>query len=140
MFIFRAIITPIASAPLVLSLFFQQRKLKKQYKSEYPDEIRAKPKDLSPTKVWKVLKTFWFKLDIGGLIILTAGMSCLLLPLSTPKPGWHGAAVITPISQSSSSSLPNMITLTHHSSRPPHPHCLPLLRNQPPPCTLPPSL
>ena len=87
-----AIVLPIAFLPLVLTLFLNIRK--------------AARLQLLPRSQWQgrsVLggfKSLWYELDIMGLLILSAAISLILLPLTlaaTAKSHWHNASIIAMI-------------------------------------------
>lgn len=70
-----AIVLPVCFAPLALSLFLNMRK--------------AAKKGLLPPRPWnkgeslpRVALTLWHDLDVGGLLLLSAAIACLLLPLT----------------------------------------------------------
>jgi MFS family permease len=69
-----AIVLPVAFIPLAVSLFLNQRK--------------AARRGILPPAPWKVqgygpfFKSLWFDMDIGGLTLLTAGFSLILIPLT----------------------------------------------------------
>lgn len=84
-----AIVLPVAFLPLALALFLNMRKAAKL--------------GLLPFSLWQDqsfvggAKNLWFELDIIGLLLLSAGTSLLLIPLtlaSKAKHGWHNASII----------------------------------------------
>ena len=84
-----AIVLPIAFLPLALSLILNGRKAAKL--NVLPPGPRFQG------GVWKSLVALWHDLDAFGLMLLSAGVSLLLLPLTlaqTAKGGWHNASMI----------------------------------------------
>ncbi|MCJ1223370.1 hypothetical protein MMC12_000010 [Toensbergia leucococca] len=87
-----AIVLPVAFMPLGLALLLSVRKA-------------AKLKLLPPSP-WKGqsvlggLKSLWYELDVMGLLLLSAAISLILIPLTlaaTAKSGWHNASIIAMI-------------------------------------------
>ena len=87
-----AIVLPVAFSPLGLALFLNFRKAKRQH--------------LLPVSPWKGttfvggLKYIWYELDVMGLLLLSAAISLILIPLTlaaTAKQGWHNASIIAMI-------------------------------------------
>ncbi|MCJ1422296.1 hypothetical protein MMC29_000176 [Sticta canariensis] len=83
------IVLPVAFLPLALTLLLNMRKAAKLC--------------LLPVSPWKGqtivggAKTLWYELDILGLLLLSAAISLILLPLtlaSKAKDGWHNASII----------------------------------------------
>lgn len=83
------IVLPVAFLPLALALFLNRRK--------------AARLGLLPPSVWKgqratsVLKGLWYELDVMGLLLLSAAISLILIPLTlaaTAKGGWHNPSII----------------------------------------------
>lgn len=83
------IVLPVAFLPLALTLLLNMRKAAKL--------------GLLPVSPWKGqtivggAKTLWYELDIMGLLLLSAAISLILLPLtlaSKAKDGWHNASII----------------------------------------------
>lgn len=87
-----AIILPVAYIPLCVSLgmsSFKARKLGLMPKSVY-----------SGRSPWQVLKALWFDLDFFGLILLSAALCLILLPLilaATASHGWRNPSIIAMI-------------------------------------------
>lgn len=90
----RAIVTPILSLPLLASLWINQR--------------RASKAGLLPEYPWKsegyskFLKTLWTELDVIGVLLLVAGFSLLLVPLtlvSNSVGKWKNPSIITAIGE-----------------------------------------
>lgn len=87
-----AIVLPVAFSPLALALFLNFRKAKRQH--------------LLPASPWEGttfaggLKYIWYELDVMGLLLLSAAISLILIPLTlaaTAKQGWHNASIIAMI-------------------------------------------
>lgn len=83
------IVLPTAFLPLALSLFFNIRKAAKLH--------------LLPPSSWKgrpllaSARSIWYELDVMGLLLLSAAISLILIPLTlaaTAKGGWHNASII----------------------------------------------
>ena len=83
------IVLPVAFLPLALSLFLNIRKAAKL--------------NLLPASPWKGqnllggLKSLWYSLDIMGLLLLSAAISLILIPLTlaaTAKSHWHNASIL----------------------------------------------
>ena len=83
------IVLPTAFLPLALSLLLNTRK--------------AANLHLLPPPSWKgrhftgVVASIWFELDVMGLLLLSAAVSLILIPLTlaaTAKSGWHNASII----------------------------------------------
>jgi MFS family permease len=84
-----AIALPIASLPLLISLWFNQRKAKKMG--------LLKKSQFEGMSVLQILKSLWFELDFFGLLLLTAAISLILIPLtlaSRAKGGWANGSII----------------------------------------------
>ena len=83
------IILPAAFLPLALSLFLNMRKA-----------ARLQMLPPSPWRGVTVLDGFrnlWYGLDVMGLLLLSAAISLILIPLTlaaTAKSGWHNASII----------------------------------------------
>lgn len=84
------IILPIAFLPLGCALYFNQRK--------------AEALNILPERPWKgrcfseSFRVTWYQLDLLGLILLSAGVVLLLVPLTvanTIENGWHSTSVIS---------------------------------------------
>ncbi|MCJ1466730.1 hypothetical protein MMC07_005350 [Pseudocyphellaria aurata] len=83
------IVLPVAFLPLALTLFWNLRKAVKG--------------GLLPVSPWKGrtfisgTKIFWYELDVAGLLLLSAAISLILLPLTlaqNAKDKWHNASMI----------------------------------------------
>lgn len=83
------IVLPTAFLPLALSLVFNSRK--------------AARMNLLPPSSWKgrspagIATSTWYELDVMGLLLLSAAISLILIPLTlaaTAKGGWHNASII----------------------------------------------
>ena len=84
-----AIVLPVAFLPLALSLILNGRKAAKL--NILPPGSRLNG------SIWKSLVSLWYDLDVGGLLLLSAGISLLLLPLTLAqraKGGWHNGSMI----------------------------------------------
>ena len=86
------IVLPVAFLPLASALLLNLRKASKM--------------DLLPPSPWKnsnvvgVAKDLWYELDIMGLLLLSAAISLILIPLTlaaTAKGHWHNASIIAMI-------------------------------------------
>ena len=84
-----AIIVPVTFLPLSLALFINQRKASKL--------------DLNPPSPFKgvpflsAVKTVWYELDFFGLILLSAAVALILIPLTlaaTADGGWTNPSII----------------------------------------------
>lgn len=86
------IIFPLAFMPLALSLLLNMRKA---------DRLHHLPS--SPWKGQSVtggFKNLWYELDVMGLLLLSAAISLILIPLTlaaTAKGHWHNASIIAMI-------------------------------------------
>ena len=84
-----AIVLPIAFLPLALSLILNGRKAAKL------SILPAGPRFQGGN--WNSLVALWHDLDVFGLLLLSAAISLILLPLTlaqTAKGGWHNASMI----------------------------------------------
>lgn len=84
-----AIALPVASLPLLVSLWLNQRKAKKMG--------LLKKSQFEGLSTFEVLKSLWFELDFFGLLLLTAAISLILIPLTlaaSAKGGWSNASII----------------------------------------------
>ena len=85
-----AIVLPISFLPLMIALVVNMQKAKK---------LHALPP--SPWKgqtVFGALKTLWLELDVFGLLLLSAAISLILLPLTLAakaKSGWRNGSIIS---------------------------------------------
>ncbi|KAL9085449.1 MAG: hypothetical protein Q9165_007599 [Trypethelium subeluteriae] len=87
-----AIVLPVAFLPLALTLFLNQRKAAKLY--PLPKRV------LTRQSVFASLKDLWFDLDFFGVVLLSAAICLILLPLtlaSLAKGGWKNASMIAMI-------------------------------------------
>lgn len=87
-----AIVLPVAFSPLALALWLNQRK--------------AARKQLIPPRPWKGqsvvggARRVWDELDVMGLLLLSAAITLILVPLTlaaTAKSGWRNASIIAMI-------------------------------------------
>ena len=86
------IVLPVAFMPLALALFLNLRKAKRL--GQLPNSPWA------GTSFAQGLKNIFFDLDVMGLLLLSAGISLLLLPLTLAqkaKNGWHNASMVAMI-------------------------------------------
>ncbi|KAF2086554.1 MFS general substrate transporter [Saccharata proteae CBS 121410] len=84
-----AIVLPIAFSPLAITLFLNGRKAKKM------DILPPSP--FKGQSVWYVLKCLWFELDFFGLLLLSAAVALILLPLtlaSRQSGGWQNESIV----------------------------------------------
>lgn len=81
------IVLPISFIPLFIALFVNLRKAKQM--GIYPrSPYRGKP-------FMEILKTLWYDLDFFGLLLLTALIALILVPLTIgPTAGWSNPSVI----------------------------------------------
>ncbi|KAF2233472.1 MFS general substrate transporter [Viridothelium virens] len=87
-----AIVLPVAFLPLALTLFLNQRKAAKLY--PLPKRV------LTRQSAFASLKNLWFDLDFFGVVLLSAAICLILLPLtlaSLAKGGWKNASMIAMI-------------------------------------------
>jgi hypothetical protein len=84
-----AIILPVAFLPLAGSLLVNSRKAAK---------MRVlSPSPLAGKNLWTVVKRLWLELDCFGLILLSAGIALILIPMTfarMSKGGWGNASII----------------------------------------------
>lgn len=88
-----AIILPATFLPLALSLLFNQRKAKRLRL------IRTKAH--KRRTFWEALRATWFDLDMFGLLLLSAAVALILIPLTLAAhstDGWKNEAIIAMIS------------------------------------------
>lgn len=84
-----AIVLPVAFLPLALSLLLNKRKAAKLHL--LPESSR-KDRDIVGGA-----KKLWYELDIMGLVLLSAAISLILIPITlaaSAKHGWHNASII----------------------------------------------
>lgn len=85
-----AIILPAAFLPLALSLLMNQRKARRL---NLIKESRKKRR----RGVLKTLRRTWYDLDVGGLTLLSAAVTLMLVPLTlaaSAKNGWKNPSII----------------------------------------------
>lgn len=85
-----AIILPATFLPLALTLLFNQRKAKRLRL------IKRKTRK-QPLTLYQSLRSTWLELDMSGLILLSAAVSLLLIPLTlaaNSKGGWSDGRII----------------------------------------------
>jgi MFS family permease len=82
-----AIVLPIAYLPLALSLWTTQRKAAK---------LHMLPKSpLHGLSYKQIASKLWYELDVFGLLLLCAGLSLLLIPLTlAAKNGWDDPSLL----------------------------------------------
>ncbi|KAI1738348.1 siderophore iron transporter mirC [Xylaria scruposa] len=88
-----AIILPVVFLPLALTLFLNGRRAKRLAP---PPEKHMSEGGLF-TSVKKVVANIWYSLDIGGIILLSASFSLILIPLTLTKTtpgGWQSPTII----------------------------------------------
>ena len=98
-----AILVPASLSPLIITLFWAERKARKlglvnQISQAPSSPHNEKPKETQKTLVQRVWK-FVDALDLVGLVILGAAVALILLPLTltqTAKGGWHNGALLHP--------------------------------------------
>lgn len=72
-----AIVLPVASLPLIGTMLFYQRRIPSQASAS--DALGWKPSDTWWEKAYQLL---WIQLDLPGAVLLVAGLSLILIPLS----------------------------------------------------------
>ncbi|PNS15977.1 cell division control protein 42 [Sphaceloma murrayae] len=86
------IVLPVAFIPLALSLFLNQRKASRQG--------LLPPSPFAGYSVKQSLTNLWYELDFFGLILLSAAIALILIPLtlaSRASGGWSNASIIAMI-------------------------------------------
>jgi MFS family permease len=84
-----AIVLPICFLPLATVLILNQRKAKL--------EGCLPPSIFQGQSAWAVAKKLWFELDIFGLLLLSAAICLILIPLTlaaSAKGGWRNGSII----------------------------------------------
>jgi hypothetical protein len=84
-----AIILPVSFIPLFISLFVNQRRAKKMGLAPPRTTFRGSP--------LSIVANLWRELDIGGILLLCAGFSLILIPCTiaaTAKGGWSNSSII----------------------------------------------
>ena len=87
-----AIVLPAAFLPLALALFLNLRKASKLH--------LLRPSPWAGVGVLEGLKKLWYELDIMGLLLFSAAIALILLPLTlaaTAKGRWHNASILAMI-------------------------------------------
>ena len=87
-----AIVLPVAFLPLMLALAANFRKAKRAH--------ALPPSPWKGQSVRGVLKILWYELDFFGLILLSAAISLILIPLTlaaTAKSGWKNGSIVAMI-------------------------------------------
>ncbi|PGG96470.1 hypothetical protein GX51_07804 [Blastomyces parvus] len=86
------IILPAAFLPLALSLFLNQKKARR---------LRLlKPRPWKGRSFTSIVKKTWYDLDVFGLLLLSAGVALILIPLTlaaNAKDTWRNSSIITMI-------------------------------------------
>ncbi|KAI0431489.1 siderophore iron transporter mirC [Xylaria sp. FL1042] len=85
-----AIILPTVFLPLALTLFLNGRRAKRM-------GLKPKKRKIAEGGPFAVAVALWNQLDIGGIILLSASFSLILIPLTLTKTtpgGWHSATII----------------------------------------------
>lgn len=85
-----AVILPIAFLPLGLSLYFSQKKAKRLK--------LVPPSPFAGLNTKAVLKRLWYDLDVFGLLLLSAAIALILLPLTLApilNESWSSSSMIT---------------------------------------------
>lgn len=86
------IILPAAFCPLAFSLFLNQRKARELH--------LLKERPWKGKGTWSLLRSAWYELDIMGLVLLSAGVILILIPLTLAaraEGSWGGAGIVAPI-------------------------------------------
>lgn len=84
-----AIVLPFAFLPLALSLFVNQRKAARRG--------LLPPSPYAGQSAVNVIRSLWFELDVFGLLLLSAAISLILIPLTlaaNAKGGWSNPSII----------------------------------------------
>lgn len=88
-----AIALPTAFLPLALSLLFNQRKARRLH-------LIGSKKQRVPSSVWEVIRDACIDLDMFGLLLLSAGVALLLIPMTLvakSKNGWNNGSIVAAI-------------------------------------------
>ncbi|KAJ5102738.1 hypothetical protein N7532_003267 [Penicillium argentinense] len=89
-----AIILPAAFLPLALSLLLNQRKARRL------NLIKASKKMKRRRSFFAIIRRTWYDLDVGGLTLLSAAVTLILVPLTlaaNAKNGWKNTSIIVMI-------------------------------------------
>ncbi|GAM86438.1 hypothetical protein ANO11243_044520 [Dothideomycetidae sp. 11243] len=84
-----AIVLPVAYVPLAVSLYINQRKADRR------GSLPSRPSMAIPNK--QAAKNVWYELDFFGLLLLSAAISMILIPLTLAKnarDGWQNRSII----------------------------------------------
>ena len=87
-----AIVLPTAFMPLAMALFINQRKAAKQG--------RLPPSPYVGQGLGTICRSLWYELDVFGLLLLSAGISLILIPLTlaaSAKGGWVNPSILAMI-------------------------------------------
>ncbi|KAI1826205.1 siderophore iron transporter mirC [Xylaria intraflava] len=85
-----AIILPVVFLPLALTLFLNGRRAKKM-------KLLPEKQKFAEGGPFAVMVKVWNSLDVGGIVLLSAAFSLILIPLTLTKTtpgGWHSATII----------------------------------------------
>ncbi|KAI0194406.1 siderophore iron transporter-like protein [Xylaria flabelliformis] len=88
-----AIILPVVFLPLALTLFLNGRRAKRL--APPPEKHMSEGGPFTAVK--KVVANIWYSLDIGGILLLSASFSLILIPLTLTKTtpgGWQSPTII----------------------------------------------
>lgn len=86
------VILPAAFMPLALSLWINQRKARRLH--------LLKPKSWKGKGFRSLVRSTWYELDLFGLLLLSAGLILILVPLTlaaNAKGAWHNGSIIAMI-------------------------------------------
>ena len=87
-----AIILPAAFLPLALSLLFNQRKAQRL------NLIKPSSRPRRQRSLISIVRRTWYDLDVGGLTLLSAAVTLILVPLTLAahaSQGWRSPSIIT---------------------------------------------
>jgi MFS family permease len=87
-----AIILPASFLPLALTLLFNQRKAQRLN--------LIKKRTRRRTDLASIMRRTWYDLDVGGLVLLSAAVTLILVPLTlaaNAKNGWKNASILVMI-------------------------------------------
>lgn len=83
-----AVILPVAFLPLALALGINQRKAAKRG--------LIPPSPFIGQNFWQITKSLWFELDVFGLLLICAGFSLILIPLTIGSDAsWNDPSILT---------------------------------------------
>ncbi|KAK5135545.1 hypothetical protein LTR08_005180 [Meristemomyces frigidus] len=82
-----AVVLPVAFLPLALTLCMNQRKAARRG--------LLPPSPFQGQSRWQVAKGLWFELDVFGLLLICAGFSLILIPLTIgSRASWHNPSIL----------------------------------------------